>query len=304
MELAVTTLFISHSSQDKAWAEWIHAALRGRGYQTLFLDSHPDDGIHAGAKWERTRWQRLRQSRGVLVLCSRHWLSSPWCVAEAMMARERGKPLFLIVKPDVTDGRIAKGDASEEPATALPDFLKDTQFIGLSGLSDEEMLERLWRGLEAEGLKDDFPLPERPHPGLGAFQDTDAAVFFGCDEAIERVRCAQPAPQTQRRGLRARAGSVRLRQVFARARRGAAAARSKRVGSRSPDRLGRRPALPLTARRLAEGHVLLVVDPLEEVFGTAPGSERPCCAAATAQGECGRVQPDPCPRHHALGLPR
>ena len=32
----MTTLFISHSSKDKAWAEQIREALRGQGYQYLF----------------------------------------------------------------------------------------------------------------------------------------------------------------------------------------------------------------------------------------------------------------------------
>ena len=323
----MTTLFISHSSQDKAWAEWIHAALCGRGYQTLFLDSHPDDGTPAGAKWERTLWQRLRQSRGMVVLCSRHWLGSPWCVAEAMMARERGKPLFLLAKPEVTDGRIAKGDASEESATALPDFLKDTQFISLAGLSDEETLARLWRGLEAEGLNDDFPLPERPYPGLGAFQESDAAIFFGRDEAIERVRgvlnrrrkrnaagfvlvldasgCGKSS--LVRAGVLPRllpgvsAHAARTPWVVAppfvggRGLKGLAAALTLAFPADHPGRVGLRDRLKalaadsdgtaavaplceightlLTARGLAEGHVLLVLDQLEEVFGTAPGSD-------------------------------
>ena len=79
----MTTLFISHSSKDKAWAERTHRALSDGGYQCLFLDSHPGDGIHAGADWEQMLYQRLRQSRGVVVLCSANWLASPWCVAEA-----------------------------------------------------------------------------------------------------------------------------------------------------------------------------------------------------------------------------
>ncbi len=94
------TLFISYSSKDEEWAQAVIEALIGHGYQSLFLDSHPDDGIHAGADWELTLYQRLRQSRGVVVLCTANWLASPWCVAEAMMARERGKPVFLLATPD------------------------------------------------------------------------------------------------------------------------------------------------------------------------------------------------------------
>jgi hypothetical protein len=160
------TLFISHSSKDKEWAEQIHKALRAQGYQSLFLDSHPDDGIHAGAEWEQTLWQRLRQSRGVVVLCTANWLASPWCVAEAMMARERGKSVFMLVTAEVAHGQ------------RIPDFLKDRQSISLADITEVEGRERLWRGLAEEGLKDDFPLPDRPYPGLEPFQASDAAVFF------------------------------------------------------------------------------------------------------------------------------
>jgi hypothetical protein len=39
----MTTLFISHSSKDEAWAERVHAALSSGGYPCLFLDPHCDD---------------------------------------------------------------------------------------------------------------------------------------------------------------------------------------------------------------------------------------------------------------------
>src|SRR5262249_9025529 len=158
------------------------------GYQSLFLDSHPDDGIHAGAKWEQMLWRRLRQSRGVAVLCTRNWLSSPWCVAEAMMARERGKPVLLLAAADVVDVRQAKGAQGGDQMPQIPDFLKDTQFISLADLAKEEAYGQLLRGLEKEGLTDDFPLPERPYPGLEPFQESDAAVFFGRDDAVAGVR--------------------------------------------------------------------------------------------------------------------
>jgi len=123
----MTTLFISHSSKDKAWAERIHQALSDGDYQCLFLDSHPDDGIHAGADWERTLYQRLRQSRGVVALCTANWLASPWCVAEAMMARERKRRVFLLATADVIDGHQVKG--LEGITLQIPDFLKDRRIF-------------------------------------------------------------------------------------------------------------------------------------------------------------------------------
>ena len=150
----------------------VRETLHGQGYQSLFLDSHPDDGIPAGAKWEQTLWQRLRQSRGVVVLCTKDWLASPWCVAEAMMAREAGQ---AGLSPRHCGGRgraSGQGGGGGGARRDTPDFLKDTQFISLAGVSEEEALQRLWRGLEEEGLKDDFPLPERPYPGLEPFQET------------------------------------------------------------------------------------------------------------------------------------
>jgi formylglycine-generating enzyme required for sulfatase activity len=182
----MTTIFISHSSKDKAWAERIHGVLSNAGYQCLFLDSHPDDGIHAGADWERVLYQRLRQSRGVVVLCTANWLASPWCVAEAMMARERKRRVFLLATADVLDGRQVKGD--EGANHTIPDFLKDKQFVSLAGLTEAEAHQQLLQGLERESLKkQDFKLPERPYPGLEPFQETDAAVFFGRDAETDQV---------------------------------------------------------------------------------------------------------------------
>src|SRR5512135_2147437 len=70
----------------------------------------------------------------------------------------------------------------------VPDFLKERQFISLADIAEDAAYQRLWDGLKAEGLKDDFPLPVRPYPGLEPFQETDAAVFFGRDDDISRVR--------------------------------------------------------------------------------------------------------------------
>jgi energy-coupling factor transporter ATP-binding protein EcfA2 len=178
----MTTLFISHSSKDNDWAEELRKGLEDQGYQSLFLDFHPDEGIHTGEDWERTLYQKLRQCRGVVALCSRDWLASPWCVSEAILARERGKPVFLMATSNVTD------DNEEKKGPRVPKFLQDKQFISLDGLTRQEAHERLWKDLEKWHLKDDFPLPDQPYPGLEPFTENDAAIFFGRDAKIDEVR--------------------------------------------------------------------------------------------------------------------
>jgi hypothetical protein len=180
-------LFISHSSKDKTWAMRLHDALVADGYGA-FLDSHPDDGIHPGAEWEKLLWQRLRQCGGVVVLCSAYWLKSPWCVAEAMIAREHGKTIFLLATGDVIDDRQVKGGEGAEDAPRIPDFLKDRQFISIAGLTEDQALQQLRTGFEKEKLNDKFAILGPPYPGLEPFRERDAAVFFGRRDEIESVK--------------------------------------------------------------------------------------------------------------------
>jgi hypothetical protein len=326
----MTTLFISHSSKDRSRAEWLRTALKDHNFDSLFLDSHPDDGIPAGTEWEHELWQALRRSRALVVLCTANWLRSPWCVAEAMMARDRGKPVFLLADGEVVDDRIVKDKAGGTSRPRLPDFLKDTQFISVAGLTDDEVLRRLWRGLDEAGLTEDFPLPARPYPGLESFQETDAAVFFGRRDDVKRVQealnraggyqapgfvlvlgasgCSKsslvlagvlppldptrlgktatgrwvvPAPFTAGGGLDALVRALDLAFEDTQKPQPVGAVRNRLP---SADTIDEDPGAAaaalrtlasdlLTARGLAEGRVLLVLDQLEEVFGTPPGSE-------------------------------
>jgi hypothetical protein len=108
----------------------------------------------------------------VIILCSKHSTASQWCHSEITLASFLGKDLFPIkIGPCI-----------------VPEILTDRQVIDLTK-NPEEGYERLWNGLIRSGLdpKDYFPWdPKRPpYPGLLAFEEEDAAVFFGRDESIQ-----------------------------------------------------------------------------------------------------------------------
>jgi WD40 repeat protein len=159
--------------------------LQQRGYQSLFLDFDPADGIPAGRNWEREIYTRLRACRGVILLCSESSMASDWCFAEITHARALGKQLFPV--------KIA-------PCELRP-ILKDTQVIDLSG-DREEGYDRLWRGLLTAGLDpaDFFKWDARrpPYPGLVPFAREDAAVYCGRDD--DRRRCLDILEQMRRYG--------------------------------------------------------------------------------------------------------
>jgi len=107
----------------------------------------------------------------VIALLTPNWLASKWCFAELVQARERGKAIFPVkVQPCAAGG-----------------VFSDIPHIDLTG-QPEEGYRRLRIGLLERGLdpQDVFDWdPKRPpYPGLLAFQEADAAIFFGRGEEI------------------------------------------------------------------------------------------------------------------------
>jgi WD40 repeat protein len=169
----VASLFVSHSSRDRAAAEDFSARLRAHGFAALFLDVDPAQGVPAGRSWERELYVQLRRNDAVIFLASTASVNSPWCFAEVSLARSLGKPVFTVA----LDG-----------AARLP-LLDDVQWVTLS--EGETAFTRLWAGLRRAGLdpSDSFSWdPDRsPYPGLEPFTSEDAAVFFGRDQEIDRL---------------------------------------------------------------------------------------------------------------------
>ena len=167
----MSSIFLSHSSKDNAIAGQVKAQLKQGGHRSVFLDFDPEDGIPAGRDWEKELYAKLRECRAVIVLCSHASMASRWCFAEITHAKAMGKEVFPI-KVD---------DCNVDP------ILTSKQVIDAT-VGWDEAHERLQKGLLAAGLdpKDMFNWDgtRPPYPGLLAFQEEDAVIFFGRDKEI------------------------------------------------------------------------------------------------------------------------
>ncbi len=172
-QLRASSIFISHSSRDNAAALELRERLEGQGHRSTFLDFDPEDGIPAGRDWERELYRQLRACRAVIALCSEHSMASRWCFAEITHAKSLGKHIFPI---------------KVEPCEVDP-VLTAQQILDLTQDRDRGY-ERLWRGLEVAGLDPadafDWDPNRSPYPGLAAFQESDAGVFFGRGSQIQQ----------------------------------------------------------------------------------------------------------------------
>lgn len=165
-------IFISHSSKDNSFCEQVKNRLEQQGHRSLFLDYDPAYGIPAGRNWERELYKRLSECRAIVVLCSQHSMSSEWCFAEIVSAKSLGKHIFPI--------KISPCD--------VVGLLRDVQVIDMTSVDEEEAYQRLWDGLKIAGVtSNEFYVWDNsrpPYPGLMAFEEEDAAIFFGRDREV------------------------------------------------------------------------------------------------------------------------
>ncbi|MFN9486093.1 MAG: toll/interleukin-1 receptor domain-containing protein, partial [Cyanobacteriota bacterium] len=186
----MSAIFISHSSTDNAWAREIRDWLKGgdrktepeRRYASLFLDFDPEVGIPPGQSWRQALYSKLELSRAVIVICSPAYCASQWCLAELAIAIDRGKLVLPV--------RIApREDHSDLPRLRVETQATRLEPIGL-GPGAGSGWEQLERGLEPLSWRDRLVWKEGecPFPGLDAFEERQAPVFFGRDAAIAELR--------------------------------------------------------------------------------------------------------------------
>ena len=88
----MTDIFISYSSKDRAVAERVRDALAEVGYEVFWDQSTP-----AGQDWDSWIRERLTGARLVVTLWTKASVASPNVRHEAIIAREAGKLLPVMV---------------------------------------------------------------------------------------------------------------------------------------------------------------------------------------------------------------
>lgn len=167
-------VFISHSSRDNDAAARIKTWLESEGFEAPFLDFDKHAGIAPGSDWEQVLYREIDRSEAMIIVQTPHWLDSKWCFAEFTQARALGKPIFPIIETPTGDRLIS-------PDIQALDLTKDTEG-GLTQLSEE--LTRI--AMDAQGGFA-WDATRAPYPGLLAFQEEDAAIYFGRDDDNRRL---------------------------------------------------------------------------------------------------------------------
>ena len=119
--------FISYSSKDKIWAKWLHNKIESYGIPTQLID-HPmptgdpaprrlkplfrdRDELAASADLGEAIQKALRESRYLIVICSKNSAISKWVNQEIEMFRALGRESFIFAM--IVDGEPNSGDHNE-----------------------------------------------------------------------------------------------------------------------------------------------------------------------------------------------
>lgn len=168
-------IFLSHSTSDpdetRKWESWLSSA---ELEHSVFVDWK----IDTGKDWEKEIYREIEKAHAVVLLVTPDWHTSNWCFTEFRLARSLEKTIFPIipesappdttlVSPDIQHFDLRKGDPEEKRRRLA-----------------EEINNNL--SLEAQRWHP-WPKERTPFPGLTAFQEDDAAVYFGRDPEISKL---------------------------------------------------------------------------------------------------------------------
>src|SRR6266849_1958835 len=122
--------FVSYSSADRTWAEWIDWQLKTEGYSTIF----PDQGLGLGSNFAPKIDNIFKEARQVIAVISPHYLNAlygqlEWAVVLRQEAtREHGNLVLVQVR---------------ECRQALKSLISPIRFIDLVEQDESVARERL-----------------------------------------------------------------------------------------------------------------------------------------------------------------
>jgi formylglycine-generating enzyme required for sulfatase activity len=193
--LLLPRLFVSHSSKDNiqalAFQHWLMEG--GWSEEDVFIDLH---GIGAGERWRERLRKANASCEAVLLLASPDALDSPEVQRELNLAEDLGKEIIVAILRDLTKGdpRLARWadrqfvDLSSEPTERMAPFEHEgrvhrVEFNPAALASIKARLAHL--GIAPDSFAwTPHGKEAGPYPGLAAFDEADAGIFFGRDADI------------------------------------------------------------------------------------------------------------------------
>lgn len=185
--------FISYSRRNTNFAERLARDLTDAGVE-VWIDFRQ---IHAGERWKDEIRRGIERSDLIVALLSPDSVVSEWVQFEIDYGRELGKMLVPVMVAD---------SMSQLQASDTMRWVLDVHFIQFENRYEQafpELLKAL-PGKRRLGTFDiiDPAQIQNPFKGLEAFQQTDAAFFFGREQLIKKALSAL-RPGRERRFLAA-----------------------------------------------------------------------------------------------------
>jgi formylglycine-generating enzyme required for sulfatase activity len=194
-------IFLSHSSVNNAEAIAIRDWMKAQGWDDVFLDVDPEQGLAAGDAWQTVLPGAIAGCELVVVLISPDWVASSWGKAEFLLTKH-GRSPKAILPVVVQETPIAKLPIEMRADYHLVDLtagLRSVKFVVKPPGSESAVevafsadgLRALKAGLIRHGVAADYfewPPPNDPnrppYRGLRPLEADDASVFFGRNAPI------------------------------------------------------------------------------------------------------------------------
>ena len=185
----MSAIFISYTGRDpegNAWAARLSEWFREWDYG-FFRDIDHSHGVRVGDNWHRRVYSELGKARAIVCLCSEQYESSPWCVGEVAIAMKEGKLVIPIM--------LVKSEKEPTPIS-IPFLLQEYQVIRVENALNPTpqhlakvklRLHAVFQACLSPRDRLFWDNDQVPFPGLEAFEEHQAPVFFGRDTEIATI---------------------------------------------------------------------------------------------------------------------